>query len=149
MGKITYSIEMQSPVEIVFGYLENPEHIKEWVDGLVEMELLTNGGSRVGAKTRQVHVEHGRRIELFEEVLAYEPNQRVKIKAETEGFWLTAEYKLHPVNGGTRIDYEAETHLESWFMKLMSPIVHRASRQKVIGDLGRLKTLVEAKQSLS
>ena len=145
MGKIRYSIEIDGAVEDVFGYMTEPEQIKLWVEGLVEMEALTNGGSRVGAKSRQVFVEHGRRIELIEEVLVFEPNRRVKIKAETDGFWLTADYVLEAVNGGTRIDYEAETHLESWFMKLMGPIVNRSSRKKVVVDLVRLKAMVEGK----
>ena len=145
MGKITYSIEIDGAVEDVFEYMTEPEQIQRWVGGLVEMEALTNGGSQVGAKSRQVFLEHGRRIEVMEEVLVFEPNRRVKIKAVTDGFWLTAEYVLEAVNGGTRIDYEAETHLESWLMKLMGPLVHRSSRQKVVEDFGRLKGLVEGK----
>ncbi len=144
MSKSTFSIEINRPPETVFSYLDDAQYVKQWISGLVELTPLTEGGSRVGAKTRQVFHENGRTIEMLEETLVYEPNRRVKIKGVTDGFWLTADYVLHRTPRGTRLDYEAELHMQGLLMKLLSPIIHRSSSKRINNDLTRLKALVES-----
>lgn len=143
MSKCSYSLQINRPVATVFRFIDDIDCAKKWMSGLVEMKPLTEGGNRVGARTRQVYAENGRTIEIIEETLAYEPQRLVKIKGDGQGFSFVAQYTLYPTPTGTRLEYESETKMTSLLMKLLSPIVHRATRNKAIEDLDRLKQVIE------
>src|SRR5688572_15255775 len=143
MGKASYSIEVKNPVEHVFKFLDDSDLAKQWIGGLESIEPLTAGGNRVGAKAKHIYVEDGRKIEMIEETLIYEPNKRVKIKGVTDGFELSVDYRLQATPTGTRIDYEAETHMTSLMMKILAPLINWSNRKRVAEDFARLKALVE------
>ena len=143
MGKTTYSIEVNKPVEHVFQFLDDSDYTTQWVSGLQSIEALTEGGNRVGAKAKHIYVENGREIEMIEETLVYEPNKRVKFKGVTDGFELTVEYRLVPTANGTRIEMIEEMHMTSFFMKIISPLIHLSAKRRMENDFARLKTLVE------
>ncbi len=144
MAKYQMTIDINAPVEIVFEHLNDAEFAKKWIDGLDSMEVLTEGGNRVGAKTKHVYKENGRTIEMLEETLIYEPDKKVKIHGKTDGFELTVQYELEAIPTGTRLHYETETNMTSLLMKLMSVIINHSSNNKVNEDLNRFKSLIEA-----
>lgn len=143
MAKYQMTIDINAPVERVFAHLDDADFATKWISGLESMEALTEGGNRVGAKTRHIYNENGRIIEMMEETIIYEADKKVKIHGKTDGFELTAQYELEAITTGTRLYYEAETHMTSLFMKLMSPIINYSSNNKVNEDLNRLKSLLE------
>ena len=144
MSKSTYSIEINRPVEQVFAYLEDPANLKQWIGGLVEATPLTHNGPGVGAKMQQVFEENGRRIEMLEETLIYEPNRRVKIKGTSSMFDLTADYTLHDIGGRTRLDYATEVSFKQFLLKLFSLLFAKSGEKKVADDFARLKAQIEA-----
>ena len=148
MGKTTYSMEFNQPVEHVFSVLNDADAAPQWISNLESIEALTGGGNRVGAKSRHIYNENGRTIEMIEETLVYEPNKRVKIYGKTDGFELTVDYTLHPSPNGTRIDYESETRMTSWFMKLLAPLINHSTKTRIEDDFSRLKNLVENSSTL-
>jgi carbon monoxide dehydrogenase subunit G len=144
MSNVTHSIEINRPVEQVFAYLDNPDNLKDWLSGLVEATMLTHDGPGVGAKMRQVFEEGGRRIEMIEETVVYEPNRRVKIKGTTAMFDMTADYTLHNIGGRTRLDFAEEMHFKSIFLRLLAPLMAKSARKKMVEDFARLKANIEA-----
>lgn len=144
MAKYQMTIDIEAPVEKVFAHLDDADFATKWIDGLESMEALTEGGNRVGAKTKHIYHEDGRVIEMMEETIIYEPGKKVKIHGKTDGFELTAQYELEAIATGTRLHYEAETQMTSLFMKLMSPIINYSSNNKTNEDLNRLKNLLES-----
>ena len=143
MAKYQMTIDINAPVETVFAHLDDPEFAKKWIGGLDSMQALTEGGNRVGAKTKHVYKENGRTIEMMEETLIYEPGKKVKIHGKADGFELTAQYELQAIPTGTRLHYESETNMTSLMMKLMSVIINHSSNNKINEDLHRLKSLIE------
>jgi carbon monoxide dehydrogenase subunit G len=144
MSRVSYSVEINRPVEQVFRYMNDPNNLTKWLGGLVEITPLTNGEARVGSKTRQVFEENGRKIEMIEEVVIYEPNRRVKIKGASKMFDLTADYQLHDLGGRTRIDYETEVQMNGLLFKLLDMLMAGSGRKKLAEDFARLKAQVEA-----
>lgn len=144
MAKTTHTLTIDRPPAQVFMYIDDTEHAKKWLSGLVEITPLTEGGNRVGAKSRHLYNENGREFEMEEEMLIYEPNRRVKIKGEASFFDLTAEYTLTDTNGSTRLDFESDITFHNPFLRLLSPFMAASSRKKVTQDLERMKALVEA-----
>jgi carbon monoxide dehydrogenase subunit G len=147
MSKVTYSIEVNKPVEHVFQFLDDSYYATQWISGLQSIEAITEGGNRVGARAKHIYVENGREIEMIEETLVYEPNKRVKFKGVTDGFELTVEYRLVPTAKGTRIEMIEEMHMTSLFMKIISPLIHLSAKRRLADDFARLKALVESQST--
>lgn len=143
MASMTYSTEFEARPETVFNVMDDIEQAKNWLGSLIEIEALTDGGNRVGAKTRHVYEENGRHIEMIEETLIYDPNRRMKIEGKNDQMYITAEYTLTPIGDKTRIDYSVTMKLKGW-MRILTPIMMRISCKKVEEDFSRLKALVES-----
>ena len=143
MTRMTYSIDINRPIDEVFTALTDEKHLKEWVDGLVSITHLTQGKHSVGAKSRHIYHENGREIEMLEEILIFEPNEHVKIKGETDMFDMTADYRLTAIPTGTRIDFESTIHFHNFFTRLLSSFIGRMMRNKTNNDMHRLKESIE------
>lgn len=144
MSKATYTLEIQQSVAQVFRYLDDSDYAKQWIGGLEAIEPLTEGGNRVGAQAKHTYLENGRTITMLEETLIYEPNQRVKIKGVSAGFELLVDYRLQSIPTGTRLEYEVEIRMTSWWMWLLQPIIYADSQRRLAADFARLKALAEA-----
>lgn len=143
MSTVELHVDIARPPEVVFPYLADPEKLQQWMSGLVESELLTEGVNGVGATSREVVEANGRRMELLVEVTAYEPNERLVADITSSAFDITAEYRLETIPDGTRVHYRTETQLKG-FMRLFSPFMERTVREKFEADLAALKRRVAA-----
>ena len=143
MSHSTCQIEIQRPAEDVFSWLDDDEKALQWLDGLEEIVHLTEGGNRVGAQAKHIYTENGRRFEMVEETLVYEPNRHVKIRGESDAFTMTAEYTLTPKGNATLLDLTSEIQFKSGLMRLLMPLLAGVSKRRVMTDLQRLKSLVE------
>lgn len=144
MASYQMSIDINQPVEKVFAFLDDSHHATEWIDGLESIEALTEGGNRVGAKSKHIYHENGQVIEMIEETLIYEPNKIVKFHGQTDGFELIVQYELEQIPTGTRLYYESESRMKGLLMKLMSPVINHSTNNRVNQDLLRLKELLES-----
>lgn len=143
MSRSTYTIEINRPVAEVFRYLNTSELTIKWLSGLTKITPITSGGNRVGAQAKHTYNENGREFEMLEETLIYEPNRRVKIKGITDMFEITAQYTLTPIGERARLDFESTLTFKNFFMRLLAPLINRSSKNRVVEDFKRLKSLVE------
>jgi hypothetical protein len=141
---VDYTIDFNQAPEKVFRYLSEPSLIKQWMPELVSIEALTEGGNRVGAKSKHVYNENGQTVEMIEEMLIYESNRHIKIRGVTKGFELTAEYRLEALPKGSRLHYHETMTMENWFMRLLSPIIASSQKAKIKVYMERLRALLDA-----
>lgn len=144
MATFTYEIEFEQSPQAVFRYLDDTTLATQWLSSLEEIIPLTEGGNRVGAKSKHIYSENGRRFEMLEETLIYEPNERVKIHAQNEDFELTAEYRLEAVSQGTRLHYQSDIKVHNMIMKLLSPFINMTAKKQLVADFERLRTLLQS-----
>jgi carbon monoxide dehydrogenase subunit G len=143
MPPTTCRIEIQRPVEDVFTWLDDEQKATQWLSGLEQIIPITQGGNRVGAQAKHIYNENGRRFEMIEETLIYEPNRHVKIRAEGDMFTLTAEYTLTPTGSATRLDFASELRFKNGLMRLLTPLLMLGSQRRTMRELQKLKSLVE------
>lgn len=137
------SVEIQRPVEEVFPWLDDSEKAIQWLGGLEEIQPITEGPNRVGAKAKHIYSENGRRFEMIEETLVYEPNRHVKLRGDSDAFTMTAEYTLTPHGESTVLELTSDAQFKRGLMRLLAPLFAGSSDRRVMKDLQRLKTLVE------
>jgi hypothetical protein len=87
----------------------------------------------------------GRRMEMGQEVVAYEPNRQIGYRVTSGPFPVEYRYVFEPVEGGTRISGIAQAGSEkaARFFRLAEPIMLRTARRNVETALANLKDLLE------
>jgi len=138
------TVVVNAPAETVFACLTEPDQLKQWIGGLEASEPLTAEGLCVGARSREVVVERGRRYELESEVTALEEPFALTVVLRHAGFTSTAAYRLTPHDGETVVELVQHTAYHHWWARVFAPMVTRAAQRKIEGDLRRLATVAEA-----
>jgi hypothetical protein len=111
---------------------------------LQDSEPLTDGPPGEGSRYRDVFVDHGQRIELEAEVVAYEPPHRLVVALRGDGVEATSRQSLEETAGGTRLTAVIETTYTKRLLRMMAGVVTRHAQTRLESDLETLKRIVEA-----
>jgi uncharacterized protein YndB with AHSA1/START domain len=128
--------------EQVFKYLTQPELLTQWIGGLVESTPVGDGRLVVGARSREVIEDNGRRFTLDSEVVGLEPGRLLAVSLTGDMFDITSRYQLELAGATTRVQHTMETRYRG-ITRLFAPFLRGAVQRKVETDLARLKKVVE------
>ncbi len=107
MNKISYSIEINKPVEEVWNLFHDETQMDKWLMGFDSMELIEGKEREVGSKYKLYFDENGKKIEMIETITAFEPNKVFANTMNTE--MMNTETTMHfsslPI--GTKIEVES------------------------------------------
>jgi uncharacterized protein YndB with AHSA1/START domain len=145
MSKITYSIEINAPIEKVFDLIDDPEKIKQWMDGLEEISFPEgrNLDNPVGTKFKQ-KIKEGKRTQEFDgEVMAYEKPKNLSVKVENKYCAMLVDYNLSPIATGTRLDYSCEMFWLAWIARMMAVLFGWVMKSVLRIQMTKLKALAE------
>lgn len=143
---ITYSQEIQAPIDRVFDLIDDDQKLKLWMDGLEET-IYPEGLDReqaVGATFKQRIREGGRVVEYDGEVTAYDRPHHLGVRIGNESFSVLVDYRLTAVDGGTRLDYAAEMVYASWFTRLVGGLFGWFTRRILNNQMAKLKAVAES-----
>lgn len=143
-GRIEASVEISRPAAVVYPYLHEPDSLKKWISGLVQDSVLTDGGLRIGARSREVMSAGGERIVLESTVTGLEMNKRLDLMVTNPDFDIYERMHLDEKGGVTQLHYSAKINYHPWLARLFEPVITPDSRQEIQKDLLALKRLVEA-----
>ncbi len=144
MIKFEVGVVINRPVEEVFAFTVNPENNTQWVSGIQESRLTSDGPVGKGSTGRQVVRFLGRRMEIDFLITEYEQDRRWSVKS-TGGpvsFEQTTTYESD--GGGTRLNTTMEGNAKGFF-KLADPLLGRMGKRQTEADVGNLKDLLEAR----
>jgi carbon monoxide dehydrogenase subunit G len=144
--KCVTTVDIAAPIERVFSFVDDPEKLKLWLDGIEETTYLTDpaSGKGVGTKFRQRIREHGRPVEYDGEVTVYSPPRELGVRLFVKQFSVQVDYRFTPVPAGTRLDYSAEVTCFSWFMRVMGWLFGWVMQRTARKQMARLKAVAEA-----
>ncbi len=135
--------DIEASPAVVFSWVTAPDRVVSWVKDLVESRPLAAGSPlEVGARSIEV-LKVGRTLmEVPAEVTAVEPDRLIEIRMETPGGHSTSRVLITETAAGCTVTQRMESVFEG--MRFVpSSIVTRLLRQRLNGDLRRLKKLVE------
>jgi len=138
------SVVVQRPIDEVFAYFTDPAMIPEWQASALEARLEGEGPMRAGSRVVETRKFLGRRMESRMEVLDYEPPRRFTVKVSSGPVPFQARTELTEEDGGTRVQSIIEGE-PGGFFKLAEPIVARALRRELQGNLETLKDVLESR----
>jgi uncharacterized protein YndB with AHSA1/START domain len=135
------AIHLDQPVEKVFAFLAEPKNLPKWQSNLIEVEQLTEGALRVGARVREVRRLGQRSSENKAEVQVFEPNKRFDLKTVTEPE-VTVSYAFETEDSGTRLKYRF-VMLTSGLMRLLEPLIASTIKKQSASDFETLKRVLD------
>jgi uncharacterized membrane protein len=144
MPVIEEDVLIARPPQEVFQYLTTTQNLPVWDSSVLESEDVDEGPIHLGAKLRGVSKVLGRRLDWTTEVTELEVPTLATYRSVEGKLHFTVTYALQPENGGTRFKYkvEADAGLGGIFGRITDPIVAKAHRRTVRGNLDTLAELL-------
>ena len=117
--------------ESAFAYLSRFDSAAEWDPGVASATMSTTEPVRLGSRFRLLARFAGRTIPLEYEIVDFDPNRRVILRAENSFIRSTDTITFEAEGSGTRVVYDAllEPKRARW---LADPLLQRSFRR--IGD---------------
>ncbi len=147
-GRMQTGIELNAPPEQVWSWLNEPEKLKQWVSWLVEVRAADPNRRGVGEKRVWVMRDEnngGQLMEIEGTCSEYAPPSRLSVALSSPGAFEGGQsYRLADLGSGrSRLEIESNYRFGMWFARLMEPLITPMAKKKMVGDLARLKSLVE------
>ena len=141
------SVEIERPVEEVFGYVTVPENLPEWVGPVIEVRDVQKAAPdrlRQGDKFTAAAKFLGQRFETPCEVTDYLSNRQFSFRSTGGPVPQEFTYILEPTLEGTHLTQSVEAQPGAFF-RLTGPLFEAAGRRQINSDLETLKDLLEAR----
>lgn len=131
MARYRATLDTSREREDVFAYLSDFSTTREWDPGVLEAERLSDSPIGEGSEFRLVAEFLGRRSELTYRIVEYDPPHAVTFRGENATVISRDRISLEPVDGRTRITYDADLTLKGPF-RLADPLLGLAFNR--VGD---------------
>ena len=141
------SVEIERPVEEVFGYVTVPENLPEWAGPVVEVRDVQKAAPdrlRQGDKFTAIAKFLGRRFETPCEVTDYLSNRQFSFRSTGGPVPQEFTYTFEPTLEGTHLTQSVEAQPGAFF-RLTGPLFEAAGKRQINNDLETLKDLLEAR----
>jgi uncharacterized membrane protein len=142
---VTAETTIERPRSEVAGYTVDLSNDPVWIGAVTESRLVTEPPFGIGSQVARVATFLGKRIEYVNEVVEYLPAERLAMRSVKAPFPMTVTYEFEDAGTGTLVRIHAEGDA-SGFYRLASPLLSRAVRRGIEGDLGRLKATLETRE---
>jgi carbon monoxide dehydrogenase subunit G len=150
--KMTMTQMIQCSPEALWPWLDDPERCKQWMKGLIEVRPTCSGPRRKGYTAVLVIQEGGKPAEYEETILEYERARRFKLRMVggcLKNAAIEVDYKLEDLGGRTQLEYEFSCESQSFFLKLLGPLLGVFARMQVKSFFKNLKKLAENEGGLA
>jgi uncharacterized membrane protein len=144
MTDVSVETLVARPRHAVAAYASDPANDADWIGALTEVRVLTDPPFGVGSRVLRVASFLGRRIEYVNEVTELDPGRRLAMRSVKAPFPMTVVYEWEDAgDGATRMRIRAGGDA-SGFYRVAGPLLSRAVRRGIEGDLERLRRALES-----
>ena len=143
---MTFSRTVNAPLTEVFRVYSDFGNAAARVEGIENIEILTDGPIGTGTRFRETRIMFGRESNEEMEITEFEPNKKYTVEAFSCGAQFKTVFRFQPNGNTTNVDVELNTRNVSLFAKLMSPLgfLMAGSMKKIFAsDIDQLKQYCE------
>ncbi len=141
MINVEDSIVINRPVAEVFAFLADQHNTPQWQDGLLEVRRITEGAIGVGTKHTAVRKFLGRKLELTNEYVKYEPNRQITFTGDGSTRF-EHSYFTEATSEGTKVTSKMEME-PGGLLGLAEPLIAKSLKKDFRASLILLKSLLE------
>jgi len=138
----TFEIDVAKSPEEVFGWLYDPDKVRQWTSGLEAYEVLGDGSIGAGTKIRETLEVSGKRRTFEEEITAHDPPSTAASRFTLEGIGVESSYRIAPNGAGAHVSRTVTAKARSLSARVLLPIVQSHLERKLEGDFERLRELL-------
>jgi uncharacterized membrane protein len=140
---VTVETIVDRPRAEVARYAMDWRNDRDWIGALSDVRLVSGEPFGVGSQVERIGSFLGKRIEYVNEVVELEPGTRLAMRSVKAPFPMTVVYEFEDAGEGrTRMRIRAGGEA-SGFYRVAGPMLSRAVRRGISGDLQRLKERLE------
>lgn len=147
MAGYTLSFHYNAPQDRVFDVLTDFEHMAEHIDGIIKLEVLTEGPVGVGLRFHETRKMFGRESTELIEIVEFDPGKSSTASCTSCGATLSWRFDLHSaLEGGTDVQFSLNIKPESLFAKLAAPLsglMMKGLKKSMVQDLEDLRPHIE------
>jgi len=154
-GHANASAEINASPEQLWTWIDDGDKLKQWVSWLVDVKYPDPQQPHGAGSTRILVMKDenngGMLMQIAGKCSEYAPPSHMTVQlADSEGMFDGEQaYQLVDLgNGRTRLEIHWHYHFSQWFANLMEPVITPQAEKKMVGDVARLKSLVESKAAL-
>lgn len=140
------TVEMPRPIEEVFAYISDLEHMEEWVVGVEDVRLVSGEEGTEGARYESAYRYGGKVHEMAYEVTAVDPPRYFAMRGDGP-FPFEGELELEAIPGGTRVTNRLDAGADGRFTAVMfvvfGPILRLFMRRRLAAELDELRRTIE------
>jgi carbon monoxide dehydrogenase subunit G len=139
MKRVERTARIEAPPDELFAYLADLRNITEWMSGVVDARLTSEGEMGVGTTALVTRELMGQRIEAPITVTEYDSPRRVVIGGEVSGVKASAQLDLTPDgDNATGLSFAMEIR-GSLLTAFMEPMIAGAAGGDIDATLERLR----------
>ena len=125
MARYHATLETRQAPETVFAYLSDFSTAEEWDPGVIEAERVGDEPVGEGTEFRLLADFMGRRSPLTYRIVEFDPPRAVTFLGENASVTSRDRIAFEPIEGGTRVSYDADLELMGAF-RLVDPLLQLA-----------------------
>jgi uncharacterized membrane protein len=146
LAAITDTVEIAKSPPEVFAYLDDLRRHGEWQTQIENVELLTEGPTRVGTRAVDTRRVPGGRRKITYEITEHDPPRRAAFRGLDGPIRPVGSVTVEGLDEGrrSRVTLELDLVGHGLLGKLFAPIARRDARKQVPKDQARLKERLES-----
>lgn len=133
MPTITVSEQFNCSPEIAFAVLKDFENTPEFIDGIINSTMLTEGPIDVGSRFRETRIMMGREADEEMEITELQAPSIIKLYAFSRGTEYHTTYEITPNENGAKVTMTFQPKPKTLMAKVMSALFSRMVGQ--VADL--------------
>jgi uncharacterized protein YndB with AHSA1/START domain len=143
--QLAADLEIARSVHDVFATLDDFTNTPQWNDRCVEIHQVSQGPRGVGATLHYTYQEPGRRGTMDGVVVEYVPDARLVMRFSDKMLDVVVGFALHATGASTtHVHHTIDITPKTLLMKLMAPLIRRATTQQVQKEVAGLARLLPA-----
>ncbi|MEM7050178.1 MAG: SRPBCC family protein [Acidobacteriota bacterium] len=143
MATITIRRSIAAAPATVFQAVAHIEQFSEAIPHITKVEMLSEVREGVGTRFRETRLMKGREATTELEVTEYEPDQRVRLVADSHGTVWDSLFTVKPEGAGSVLTLTMEARAYRLLSKLMNPLISGMIKKAVGEDMDAVKAFCE------
>jgi uncharacterized protein YndB with AHSA1/START domain len=139
-----HTIDVGRPPERTFAVLDDFALLPKWLARCTNLERVgASGPNAVGQKLKYAYKDAGRTGVMDGEIAARVPNERLMLKFTDTMMHVTVDFRVAKGASGTRLTHSVEITPQTFFGKVLSPLIRKQLPKQTITAMETLKALLE------
>lgn len=141
-----HSIQLPQSPHQVFAVLDDYKKVPLWLKRCEGVAKQGAGPNKVGDKLRYAYCEAGRHGLMDGIIVAQDEDSRLSYKYYDKMMQVFVEFRMEPLDEGTKLTHRIEIKPNSFIAKLMSPLIRMKLPKQTVSAMESLRQLLASDQ---